>query len=369
MTSAEDPSRGRTGGGRTGGGRSGRDLHLVTGASGFIGGHVVERLVGEGRPVRCLVRPTSDTTRLGGLDAELAVADLTSTESLARAVEGCRYVLHCAAMVSDWGTVEEIREVNVAGTRNLLEASVGAGVERFVHLSTTDVYGYPGGSGVDETYPPGAFRNWYAQTKLEAEREVRRAEETTPLSVVILRPATVYGPRSDDVVGEMAAAIRGRHMVLVDGGRGNAGLTYVENLVDAAMLALEHDDAPGQAFNITDGLTVTWRQFVDDLAVGLGCPRVRWSVPYPVASGLALSLEQGYRLLRRATGIRTAPLLSRQAVHVLGRPQDFSIRRARALLGWQPRVDYPAGLAATLAWLREEPAVSRHSGGRRRRRA
>lgn len=328
------------------------DRCLVTGASGFIGGHLTERLVREGYPVRCLVRATSDTSRLTALGVELAEADLTHRDSLTQATDGCRYVLHCGALVSDWATVPEIRQTNVSGTRHVLEASVAASVERFVHVSTTDVYGYPGGRGVEETQPPGRFRNWYAQTKLEAEEEVRRAAEA--LQVVILRPATVYGPGSKEVVGELAKAIRGRHMLLVDGGRAVAGLVYVANLVDAAVLALRHEAAAGEAFNVTDGIAVTWRQFADDLADGLGAPHPRWSLPYSVANGLASSLEHGYRGLRRATGLSSPPLLSRQAVHVLGIDQDFSNRKARERLGWAPRVDYRTGLELTLTWLREE---------------
>lgn len=325
---------------------------LVTGASGFIGGHLAERLLAEGHSVRCLARTTSDTSRLEQLGAEVAHGDLAAPNSLAPAVAGCRYVFHCAALVSDWATVKELRQVNVVGTRRLVEAAAAASVERFVHLSTTDVYGYPGGRGIDETQRPGRFRNWYAQTKLEAEYEVRRVAGAGSLKFVILRPATVYGPGSKEVVGAMANAIRGRHMVLIGGGRAVAGLTYVENLTDAAILAVDHPAAPEQAFNVTDELAITWRQFLDDLADGLRCPRVRWSIPYGVANGLALSLEHGYRLLRRATGLTIPALLSRQAVHVLGRPQDFSSGKVRALLGWEPRVEYAEGLAATLLWLR-----------------
>ena len=330
------------------------DVCLVTGASGFIGGRLVDRLVQEGHPVRCLVRASSDTTKLERLDVEIAVGDLTSERSLARAVDGCDYVLHCGALVSDWATTDEIAQTNVHGTRSLLAASVGASVRRFIHFSTTDVYGYPGGAEVDETYVGGRFSNWYAQTKRDAEDEVRRVERAHSLDAVILRPATVYGPGSIDVVGEIARAIRGRNMLLVGGGRAVAGLCYVDNLMDATILALRHDAATGQAFNVSDGLDVTWREFADGLAEGLGYSKVRWSMPYWMASGVGFSLEHGYRLLRRTTGLNAPPLLSRQAVHVLGRDQDFCNRKARETLGWEPRVDYDAGLAATLDWLRSD---------------
>lgn len=329
------------------------DMCLVTGASGFIGGHLAKRLVAEGHRVRCLVRATSDTSGLEGLGVELARGDLTDADSLKHAAEGCRFLLHCGALVSDWATVEEIEQANVAGTRNVLAAASAASIERLVHVSTTDVYGYPGRRRVDEIYVPTGFSNWYSQTKRAAEAEVRRAGQGG-LSAVILRPATVYGPGSKDVVGDIARAIRARQMLLVDRGRPVAGLIYVENLIDAAMLALRNDAAVGEAFNLTDGLDITWRRFVTDLALGLGCPAPKWSLPYGVAIATASGLERGYRLLRRATGVKTRPLLSRQAVHVLGRDQDFSNRKAREILGWEPRISYDEGLAATIAWLREE---------------
>lgn len=335
----------------------GDGVHLLTGATGFIGAHLAARLASEGRKVRCLVRAGSDTSRLPLAEVELARGDLTDPRSLAPAVEGCQYVLHCGALVSDWATTQEITEANVIGTRNLLQACAVAPVRRFVHFSTTDVYSHPGTPATDESYQATSFGNWYAHTKRAAEQEVRRAEATHSLQAVILRPATVYGPGSRDVIGEIAQAIATRKMLLIARGRAIAGLCYVENLIDAALLALGNGAAPGEAFNISDGLSITWRQFVDDLADGLGYPRVRLSIPYPPAFALGYLLEHGYRLLRRTLRVESPALLSRQAVQVLGVNQDFSSHRARTVLGWAPRVDYVSALAATLAWLRDGRGV------------
>ncbi len=332
------------------------DVHLVTGASGFIGSHLVERLLAEGHPVRCLVRERSDTRHLERLGAELAPGTLEHPGSLQRAAEGCDYVVHCGAMVSDWGTVQEIEAVNVTGTRHLLAAAGEAGVRRFVHVSSTDIYGYPGRSSVEESEPPGGFRNWYAQTKLAAEAEVAQAAQAG-LETVVLRPATVWGPRSREVVGEIGSAIRGGYMLLVEDGRRIAGLVYVENLVDAFALALRHTDAAGEAFNVTDGLPVTWRQFTDGLAAGIGAGPARLSMPYGVARGLGTGLEQGYRLLRRTTRLSAPALLSRQAVDIMGVDQSFSNRKAREVLGWEPRVGYAAAMQTTVTWLRDEYLV------------
>jgi ornithine--oxo-acid transaminase len=329
------------------------DVHLVTGASGFIGGHVVERLLADGHQVRCLVRTGSDTRRLDTLGVELAPGSLEDPRSLARAAEGCDYVVHCGAMVSDWGTVQEIERVNVAGTRHLLTAAGEASVRRFVHVSSTDIYGYPGGPAVDESRLPAGFRNWYAQTKLDAEAEVTRAAGDG-LDTVVMRPATVWGPRSRETVGEIGGAIKGGYMLLVDGGRRIAGLVYVDNLIDAMELALRHQDARGEAFNVTDGLPVTWRQFTDGLAAGIGAPGARLSMPYGLANGVGVCLEEGYRFVRRTTRLSAPALLSRQAVQIMGTDQDFSNRKAREVLGWEPRVSYAQGMETTVAWLRDE---------------
>lgn len=326
----------------------------VTGASGFIGGRLAARLAGEGRAVRCLARASSDVSALEALGLPIARADLGDARALERALDGAAAVVHCAALVSDWATTAEIEAANVAGTVNVLRAARAAGVARLVHLSTTDVLAHPGGRAVPESGPPGRCVDLYGRTKLAAERAVLAAEGPER---VVLRPATVYGPGSVEVVGEIARAIRGRHMLLIGGGRAIAGLCYVENLLDAIVRALDLASPPPGPFNVADGLDVTWRRFTSDLADGLGAPRPRLSIPYRPAVVLAWTLESGYRLLRRASGVRTPALLSRQAVHVLGRDQDFSNRAAREQLGWEPRVSYQQGLAATLAWLqdRSEP--------------
>jgi ornithine--oxo-acid transaminase len=337
-----------------------RELCLVTGASGFIGGHLVRRLIGEGVAVRCLVRSTSDTRALEQLGAEIVHGDLAVQAPLTWALEGCATLVHCAALVSDWATVREMESVNVEGTRRVLAAARAASVRRIVHLSSTDVYGHPAIPALEESHEPTRFSNWYSRTKLAAEVEVRSAAAAGGIEAVVLRPATVYGPRSIGVVGEIAQAIRQRNMLLIDRGRALAGLCYVENLIDAVLLALTDGRAAGETFNVTDGLEITWRGFIEDLAAGLGCPAPRISIPYPLASVLGNSLEHGYRLLRSTTKLHTRPLLSRQAVDVMGRDQSFSNAKLRARLGWEPRVSYEDGLRSTLEWLQEREHAPTH---------
>jgi nucleoside-diphosphate-sugar epimerase len=327
---------------------------LLTGATGFIGGHLARALRADGHRVRCLTRSGSDTSVLEKLDVELLSGELSSRDSLLDATRGCEHVVHCGALVSDWASVSEIARVNVQGTRNLLDAAVESSVRRFIHISTTDVYGHPGGPPVQEDYVARRLHNWYSRTKREAEQAVRAAAGRQGLEVVIIRPATVYGPRSVAMIGEIAQALGNGSMLLIGGGGTVAGLCYVENLADLVLDALRNEAAVGEAFNATDALEVTWKELTDDLAHGIGARPARWSMPYSLAYNLGLFLEQGYRLARGATGLSTRPLLSRQAVEVMGRDQRFSNQKAKQMLGFQPRVGYEEGLAATLRWLRGE---------------
>ncbi len=341
---------------------------LLTGASGFIGGRLAPRLLSDGHQVRCLVRASSDVRALSALGGspvgvELVRGDLVDPASLERAVAGCELVIHGAAMVSDWGTVAEIRAANATATAVLARAAARAGVRRFVQLSTTDVYGNPGGHGVGEDCIGSGFANWYSETKREAETALRRVSAETGMELVLLRPASVYGPGSRDVVGELATALRGGYLPLIGGGRAVAGLVYVDNVVDAVLAVLAAPAAVGEAFNVTDELSVTWREFLDDLALGLGCHPPQIRLAPRLALGLGVGLEEGYRGLRRLTGVHAAPLLSRQAVQVLAVDQDFSSAKLRSVMGWSPRVGYAAGLAATLDWLRDDYFASESESG------
>jgi oxidoreductase len=327
-------------------------LCLVTGASGFLGSHLVDRLLREGASVRCLVRSTSKLDVLSSMNVELLQGDLTDEISLRAAVDGCDTVFHCGAMVSDWGTGAEIWKTNVIGTSYLLKASSRSKVKRFVHVSTTDVYGYPDALAVDESAPYAKrFCNWYSHSKAAADRLVMQTHERGHLETTVLRPATIYGPRSWGMVAEIGRALKARQMLMVREGNADAGLCYVENLVDAIMLAAQKDEAQGQAFNVTDGLFITWRQFLEDLAAGIGAPKPQLSLPYPIAFFVGTTLELVYRGLRKLTGLQTRPLLSRQAVHVMGTSQAFSAKKIQQQLNHQTTLDYASGLQHTVAWL------------------
>jgi nucleoside-diphosphate-sugar epimerase len=322
---------------------------IVTGASGFIGRRLVKKLTAEGCRVICPLRPTSSAAELDDPLIRVVRGDLTDRTFVDSLFDGASVVYHLAAMVSDWGTVTEIRKANVDVTSTLLASAERASIERFVHVSSTDIYGHPGGKAVDEDNPPspGHF-NWYAETKRQAEQCVK----TSRVPWVIARPATVYGPGSVSMIAELVQALKDGFMLTVNGGRTIAGLVYVDDVVDGLILAADHKAAVGESFNLSHSNEVTWKQCIDDLARAMDYRYRTINLPRPVGHLLGGGMELGYRFARKLTGCRCRALLSRQAIQIMGVDQHFSHAKATHLLGYQARVGYEEGLSSTLEWIK-----------------
>src|SRR5260370_32113284 len=216
---------------------------LITGATGFVGGHVAEACSGRGIPVRALARQGSDTSLLRRCAATIIPGDLGDANAIRQAVDGVDYVVHCAAKVGDWGPVEAYREVNVEGLRRLLDACKGQPLKRFVHLSSLGVYAARHHYGTDESEPlPAKHMDGYTQTKVESEQLALSYQREHKVPVVVLRPGFIYGPRDRTVLPKLVENLRngvGRYL-----GSGNQALNtiYVANLVHAMELPL---DRPG----------------------------------------------------------------------------------------------------------------------------
>lgn len=321
-------------------------LSLVTGATGLVGSHLVETLIVRGDRVRALVRPTSEVRRLRELGVELRVGNLTDNATLASAAQGVERIFHCAALVRDWGEAEDFNFANVQGVRNVLAAATRADVARFVYLSTTDIYGFPG-RPVTEAERPSPRGIPYADSKVEGEALVWNHYRRVGLPVTIIRPATVYGPRAQLLVVAVLEALKRRRLPLIDEGRHVAGLTYVGNLVDALMLAAERDNAVGQAYNISDGSQVTWAEYIAALADAAHLPHSTRNYSHNRAMMLATFWEGYYRLLGR----QERPPLTRLMVELMGTDQGFPIAKATQELGYRPRVSFAEGLRHTVDWL------------------
>jgi nucleoside-diphosphate-sugar epimerase len=332
-------------------------LNVITGATGLLGSHIAEALVGRGERVRAFVRPTSDVSFLHALGAEQAVGDLHDPESLRRAVDEADVVYHCAARVGDWGPWSLYRREIIDATGHLLGACRAAGVGRVLYVSSVTVYGHPRDAGgpITEDAPLGQrlywFWDYYCRSKIAAEALARAAGP----NVTIVRPSWIYGPRDRTSLPRLMAAFRAGRVRLIGSGDNLLNIVYAADVAEGAILAANHPEAGGRAYNLCSEGEVTQRQFLDALTEALGRPPVRRRLPFGLAYAAGFMAEVIGRVIR----LKRPPHITRYAVGLVGRPTRFSIGRARDQLGWQPRVGAREGLRRALEWYTARSASDR----------
>lgn len=332
---------------------------FITGATGLVGSHAAEEALRRGHAVRALVRPTSDTRWLDRWGVEKVPGDLEDAEALKRGCDGADWVFNCAAKVGDWGTLEEFRRLNVGALRLLLEAAVGARVGRFVHVSSLGVYEGRDHFGTDETVPPAAQSlDAYTRSKVEAEALALEFHRDRGLPVSIVRPGFIYGPRDRTVLPKLLDVLRNGRFFYFGSGEQALNCIYVKNLVQGIFLAAEVPEALGEVFNLTDGQRVSKRQFVGEVArlAGLKPPRRR--IPLWLARTLAVLMER--RAKRRNSP--TPPLVNKARYKFLGLNLDYSIEKARRVLGYTPQYTTEQGLAEAVADLVPEATTTTAAG-------
>ena len=322
---------------------------LVTGVTGFTGGHLARYLRSRGHAVRGLVRPASasraEPLRSDGV--EIVLGDLTDPASLGRACAGVDVVYHIAATYREAGQGSgAYQAINVDGTRHVLEAALGAGVRRFVHCSTGGVHGHIERPPATEEAPlaPGDI---YQRTKLEAEQVAADFGRRHPLEVVVARPIGIYGPGDTRFLKMFRGLARGRFPML-GSGRVFYHLTYIDDLVEGFRLCGEVPRAAGRVYVLAGPEYTTLAELVELVAreVGGRAPRVRLPV-WPVWLAGALC-----ELVCVPFGI--APPLYRRRVDFYRKSRAFDISRARAELGYNPAVSLQDGIRRTADWYRAQ---------------
>ena len=331
---------------------------VVTGASGFLGGRLVEMLLARGEEVTAVARMSSLLRSFETAPKPLCVVrtELSPAAAMSRsdlvlreAVRGASCIYHCAGCSTDWASSEAYLAGNLLTTQAMLAAAGHSpGLQRFVHVSTTDVYGYPRVPR-NEAAPLVDVGLGYNHSKILAEQAVWQAA-AAGLPVTIVRPATIYGPHGTAFVTDIAKLLRERTMAYIDGGRAPGGFVFVDDVAEAMIAAAHTPAAVGEAYNLSSRRGETWKQYCTSLAAALGV-RAPWiNLPFPAAMGLAGLMEAPYRLLRT----QGRPLLTRHAVYLLGRDQEFSSAKATEHFGYAPAVLLEEGVRRSAVWLGEQ---------------
>jgi len=317
---------------------------FVTGALGFIGGAIAERLRQDGWQVSGVdVRA----------DEELAVVagDISAPWAWQQAASGSELVIHTAAVVSNAVGFAEQWRVNVLGTRRAIDAAVDAGASRFVLFSSVRAFGDSGfPDGVDERWPVRPDGSAYVNTKVAAEQVALQAHAAGEIAVTVVRPGDVYGPGSRAWVLIPLELINSGQLMLPAQGNGVFSPIYVDDLVEGVLLAATKPEGAGQVFTLTDGQPVTIAEYFGHLAriAGRRAPR---TLPTSILTAGASATALVARLRRTTT--ENNP----ESVRYLARNASYSNEKARTLLGFRPKIGLTDGMARTEDWLRSEGLI------------
>ncbi len=326
---------------------------LVTGAAGFLGGHLVDMLVERGDEVRAMVRPVEEARRLRKLaGVEVVQGDLTEPESLKRAVRGVQRVYNVAAKTGPWGLEEVYQAINVRGLANLINISMDAGVQRIVHTSSITVYGHHLHGTITEDAPFRAEDNPYSRTKIAGEKLIANLVKDRGAPVVIVRPAWIYGPRDNASFGRFVALVESGKGFLIGSGRNIVPVVYVRDVAQGLIKAGDASDGViGRAYTIADDQRVTQAEYMNTIADELHMPQLSRHIPYAALYTAGRTAE----LLWQAMGRRNAapPPVTTYGVTLLGGDQQFSIDRARRELGYAPEYDVIRGVMEGVNWYQQ----------------
>lgn len=325
---------------------------VVAGASGFLGGRLATLLAENGVAVRALVRETS----VVNLPPAVPIfrCAFSDADGLAQAFNGADILFNCAGHSSDWGPWKHFREGNIDMVDHLWRAAARAGIGRVLHVSTTDVYGYPR-VACDETHPLIDVGLPYNRSKIAGDRLARGLGKELGLEVAVIRPATIFGPRSHDWVVELSRQLKSERVPLLDRGRTNAGLVFVDDTAHAmiALAALPRLD--NDAYNVVDPTPLTWLSYFTALCEVIGSRPPRLNIPVSIAFVTAYASERAWQLL----AMRSRPLFTRQVVYVMSRDQHYHVAKLQKTIANFPPIGLAQGIDLTRAWLALEYA----SGG------
>ena len=322
---------------------------LVTGATGFLGGHVAEALAARGDQVRALVRKTSNTKHLKKLalagNVELFEGSIEQVDRVTEAVDGVDAIVHCAGIVKARST-DEFFAVNVGGTSNLVEAARlrGKSLKRFVHVSSLEACG-PSADGEPVPSDQENPVTGYGRSKLAAEKVVLSARGAMP--VVILRPAAIYGPRDVEILDAFKSIQRGLFPV-INGGRSKTIWIYATDCANACLRAVDADSPSGGVYFVDDGCgAIDMGQMFSDFERALGKKALRAALPLPLLMTVARGVEAFGRLTNRPV------MLTREKANMLVQDWVCSSEATRKDLGWEPMVPWSEGVPKAVAWYRQ----------------
>jgi nucleoside-diphosphate-sugar epimerase/MoaA/NifB/PqqE/SkfB family radical SAM enzyme len=319
---------------------------LITGASGFLGGRLVNTFTKQNKKVRIFARKGSNLSNLDLSNVEVRVGDLSDTNSIHGLMDDIDIVFHCAAKIG-LGRTEDFNSTNIDGTDNLLQEAVRADVDRFIHISSIAVmseYLDHLGSNEDEPYAQW-WSEPYTPSKIEAEKVALRYSKNGHLNVLVIRPGWIWGPGDINTFNIGKAVIAGL-APCVGSGNNILPLTYIDNLIHALLLVQNKPCVSGDIFIINDDQDVTQKQLVQAFVDRLNPSAKSISIPFQ----LAYKIAHTYELINKVTLWRLSTTLSRFNTCIAAKNLKFSVEKAKRILDFDPPIDFNMAINETIKW-------------------
>lgn len=324
---------------------------LVTGGGGFLGRAIVELLLSRGDRVRVLGR--NKYPEVEDLGAECQVGDIRSIDDTSKACMGMDAVFHVAALPGIWGNPKDFYEINVEGTRNVVQSCKRRGVGKLIFTSSPSVvFNMKDECGIDEKTPyPNKFYNIYSKTKALAEQFVLQNSGRDGLLACALRPHLIWGPRDNHLLPRLIERARQKKLRIVGDGKNKVDLTYVENAALAHLFASDAMSAKrvsGEAYFISDGTPVVLWDWINVFLRRMNIAPVEKRAPAALAYAAGLCFESLFWLIRR----RNEPPMTRFLSKALSCSHFYEISKARRDFSYAPLVTNEEGIRRTLAWFK-----------------
>lgn len=321
---------------------------LITGAASFIGRQLIDAQLAAGNTVQTIVSSGSPIGRkLKMRDVKVVYGDIHDYTTVQKVVAGVDIVYHCDPTITDWTTERIFQDNLINGTRNICRAATEANVERFIYISTHDVFGYKKKKVINEDSPTEKWQEPYPDKKIKAGEICQLFFEEQKLPLTTVYPCWVYGEFDYSFTTGIADAILRKKMFFW---RKNALIwpTYIGNLINLLMHIAENDKAIGNSYLVHDGKSITVHQLCERISSKLKLPRVKKRVPYLFALLAANLLESVWKFFR----IKHRPFLTTYIVKKLSSYRSYSIKKVQSELKWRPKISFEKGLSNTMNWMK-----------------
>lgn len=322
---------------------------LVTGATGFIGSHLSKRLLKDGYAVMLIVRNKNKLAKELQKNCRVVTADLLEREPVEKSLQGVEIVFNLAGNVKTWDSMDNYYSANVTAVENLLNGVIKnrESIGKVIHFSTVDVYGYTNTECSETGLADGGCYG-YGKTKAIGEKILINELSDANIPYTVIRPTNVIGPASP-FIKEIGNHYKSGFMIKINGGKVDAGLIYIDNLLDYVIWCAGSEKANGEIYNICENNRITWNTFLKEFRTRIKAKALDFNFPYSIAKSFAILCESVNKITRSSK----EPLLHRLIVDMFGKTCNHPADKIRKHSGIKPKIKFDEAMNKSIHWFKD----------------